>query len=74
MPRRTREALDAANVATILVLAYAAVGAVVVILSALDVVGDPQLRISFDQYLKSMVIAAGGLAVGRGLKTARNGR
>jgi hypothetical protein len=59
--------LTTANVATMLVLAYALLGAVLVILSAVDVVGDPSLRLSFDEYLQHMAIAAAGLAVGRGL-------
>jgi hypothetical protein len=58
--------LDAANVATLLVLVYAGLGAVVVVLSIITSV-DPKLALSFDQYLQSMAVAAGGLAVGRGL-------
>lgn len=58
--------LDTAQVATILVLFYAAVGGVLVVLSALGSV-DSEVRLTFNQYLESMAIAAGGLAVGRGL-------
>lgn len=58
--------LDAANVATGLVLLYALVGAVLVILSAIIHV-DPKLALSFHDYLAQMAIAAAGLAVGRGL-------
>lgn len=58
--------LSTANVATLLVLFYALVGAVLVILSAAGHV-DPALRLSFEDYLSRMAIAAGGLAIGRGL-------
>lgn len=58
--------LDVVNVATILVLVYAAVGAILVLLSAAIHV-DPKLALSFSDYLSHMSIAAGGLAVGRGL-------
>jgi hypothetical protein len=64
--------LDAANVATILVIGYAIVGAALVVLSAIGAVGDKDLVLSFNQYLESMAVAAGGLAVGRGL-AARKG-
>lgn len=58
--------LDAANVATILVLIYAVVGAVLVILSA-TISMDGELRLTFANYLSQMAIATGGLAIGRGL-------
>lgn len=58
--------LDTGNIATVLVLAYALVGAALVIISALGHV-DPALRLSFHDYLTQMSIAAGGLAIGRGL-------
>lgn len=58
--------LDTAHVATILVLVYAVVGGVLVIISALGHL-DHEVRLTFEQYLKSMVIAAGGLAIGRGI-------
>lgn len=58
--------LDTAAVATILVVVYALVGAALVVLSALGVT-DSEMRLSFNQYLESMAIAAGGLAIGRGL-------
>ena len=61
------KALDVAAVATVLVLVYAVVGAAIVILSAGGVVDDPELRLSFNSYLESMAVAAGGLAIGRGL-------
>ena len=60
------KALDAAHVATILVCVYAVVGAVLVILSAI-LHDDPQLRLSFANYLSQMAVATGGLAIGRGL-------
>lgn len=65
--------LDTANVATILVLVYAIVGALVVVLSVLGHV-DAEVRLTFNQYLESMAIAAGGLAVGRGLAARKVGR
>lgn len=58
--------LETANIATILVLVYAVVGAVLVILSAVAHV-DPKLALSFKAYLEQMAIAAAGLAIGRGL-------
>jgi hypothetical protein len=58
--------LDASNVATILVLVYAVLGAVLVLLSAAVHV-DPKLALSFADYLGQMAIATGGLAIGRGL-------
>lgn len=63
--------LDVANVATILVLIYAVLGAVVVVLSAAGTVDDAKLALSFNAYLESMAIAVAGLAVGRGLKAAK---
>lgn len=58
--------LDTAHVATVLVLVYALVGGALVVISALGHV-DPEVRLTFNQYLSSMAIAAGGLAIGRGL-------
>lgn len=60
------KSLNTANVATILVLVYAVLGAVLVVLSAVAHV-DPKLALSFDHYLAQMAIATAGLAVGRGL-------
>lgn len=62
--------LDTANVATILVLVYAVLGAVLVVISATSHV-DMEMRLTFNQYLESMAIAAGGLAVGRGLASRK---
>jgi hypothetical protein len=63
--------LDTASVATILVLTYAVIGGVLVIISAITRV-DPSLTLSFHSYLREMAIAAGGLAIGRGLSSAGN--
>lgn len=60
--------LNAANVATILVLVYALVGAILVIISAAGHV-DPALQITFEEYLTRMAAATAGLAVGRGLSS-----
>jgi hypothetical protein len=54
--------LSTANVATILVLLLAAVGAVVVIT-------NPD-TLSFQDYLEQMKVLVGGLAVGRGIAAA----
>lgn len=62
--------LDVANIATVLVLIYAVLGAVIVILSAVLNHMDPALRMSFNQYLETMAVAAAGLAIGRGIKAA----
>lgn len=62
--------LETGNIATLLVLAYALVGAALVILSAVGHV-DPALRLSFHDYLSQMSIAAGGLAIGRGLAATK---
>jgi hypothetical protein len=62
--------LDTANVATALVVLYALVGAALVILSAVGHV-DSALQLTFRQYLEQMAIAAGGLAIGRGLAARR---
>lgn len=59
--------LTAGNVATVLVLCYAILGAALVILSAVGAVDSGDLQLSFKEYLSQMVIAAGGLAIGRGL-------
>lgn len=62
--------LDTANVATILVLVYAVLGAFLVVISAVSH-PDPEVRLTFNAYLESMAIAAGGLAVGRGLASRK---
>lgn len=61
--------LDVANIATALVLVYAAVGGALVLLSAVADV-EPELRLTFAQYLERMAWAVGGLAIGRGIKAA----
>jgi hypothetical protein len=58
--------LEVLPVATLLVLVYALVGGVLVIVSAVAHV-DPDLRLSFSDYLSRMVVATAGLAVGRGI-------
>lgn len=63
--------LDTANVATGLVLLIAVVGAAMVVISAVVDGVDPALRVSFNQYIDGVGVAAGLLAIGRGLK-ARN--
>lgn len=62
--------LDAANVATILVLLYALVGGALVVLSAVTHV-DPQIRLGFADYLQQMAVATGALAIGRGIAARR---
>ena len=64
--------LSLANVATILVLGYAIVGAALVLLSATGVVNSTELQLSFRVYLEQMAIATAGLAVGRGISTRTN--
>jgi hypothetical protein len=59
--------LDTKNVATWLILVIATLGAAIVVLSAVDVVTDPQMRLSFRDYIEAVGVAAGLLAVGRGL-------
>lgn len=59
--------LDVANVATWLVLIFALVGAALVVVSAVVGAVDPQLRLSFEDYLQQMAVAVAGLSVGRGL-------
>lgn len=59
--------LETKPVATLLVVIVAIVGAALVILSALDAVTDPQLRIGFRDYIEALVIALAGLAIGRGV-------
>lgn len=59
--------LETAPVATLLIVIAALVGAALVILSALDAVGDPQLRLSFAGYFQSLAIGAGLLGIGRGI-------
>lgn len=63
--------LSTANVATILVLGYALVGAALVIISAIGHVA-PELQLSFKDYLGQMAVAAGALAIGRGLTAKAN--
>lgn len=58
--------LEVAPVATILVVLYALVGAVIVVLSASGSV-DKTFALTFHGYLEQMAIAVAGLAVGRGL-------
>ena len=64
--------LTTSNVATLLVLCYALLGAVLVVLSAIGAVETGDLQLSFKEYLSQMVIAAGGLAIGRGLTARTN--
>jgi small neutral amino acid transporter SnatA (MarC family) len=55
-------------VATTLIYIYAAVGAILVIVSAVG--GDDvtkELRLSFKDYLEQMAIAIGALSIGRGI-------
>jgi hypothetical protein len=55
-------------VATTLIYIYAAVGAVLVLVSAVggdDITKD--LRLSFKDYIDQMAVAIGGLAIGRGI-------
>lgn len=55
-------------VATALIFIYAAVGAALVIISAIG--GDDitaELRLSFKDYLEQMAIAIGALSIGRGI-------
>lgn len=66
--------LDVGNVATLLVVFYAIVGAVIVVLSAIGAVDTKDLALSFNQYLESMAVAAGGLAIGRGLAAKKGSR
>lgn len=63
--------LETANVATLLILIGAVVGAALVILSAVDAVSDPALKLSFSGYFESLAIGAGLLGIGRGLKARR---
>lgn len=65
--------LHAAPVATVLVLAFAFVGGVLVIVSAVGHV-DPKLALSFHDYLGEMAVAVAGLAVGRGLAAKKGVR
>lgn len=58
--------LSVANVATVLVLIYAVVGAALVLISATGS-PDPSLALSFRAYLEQMAIATAGLAIGRGI-------
>ena len=66
--------LGIANVATGLVLIYALVGAALVIVSAVNNGIDPNIRLTFEDYLSQMAIAVGGLAVGRGLNAGLSKR
>jgi hypothetical protein len=55
-------------VATYLIYLYAALGAIMVVISAVG--GDDiteNLRLSFNDYLDQMVVAIGALSVGRGI-------
>jgi small neutral amino acid transporter SnatA (MarC family) len=55
-------------VATTLILIYAAIGGILVIISAVG--GDDiskDLRLSFKDYLEQMAIAIGALTIGRGI-------
>lgn len=61
-----RDWLTVGNVATVLVVLYALVGATLVVLSATGDVAN-ELQLSFNDYLEAMVVAAGGLAIGRGV-------
>jgi len=57
-----------APVATRLIYLYAALGAIMVIISAVG--GDDiteELRLSFNDYLDQMVVAIGALSIGRGI-------
>jgi hypothetical protein len=57
-----------APVATWLVFIYAGIGGALVIISALG--GEDitqELRLSFKAYLEQMVVAIGGLSIGRGI-------
>jgi hypothetical protein len=65
--------LTVANVATMLVLFFALVGAVLVIVSAVSDSVDPALRLTFATYLDKMVWAVGALAIGRGVARAGAG-
>lgn len=65
--RKTTPFFEDSNIATLLVVIFALVGGALVILSAVTHV-DPALRLSFQDYLQAMAIAAGGLAIGRGIK------
>jgi hypothetical protein len=56
-----------APVATRLVIIYAAVGAVLVVLSATLNHIDPAIKLSYKDYLEQMAIAAGALSIGKGL-------
>jgi len=65
---------DMEPVATTLVIIYAAVGAVLVLLSAaLDHI-DPTLKLSYKDYLEQMAIAAGALSIGKGLVANAKGK
>lgn len=59
--------ISAGSVATVLVLLFAVIGGAMVVLSATVSGIDPDLRLSFQDYLSAMAVAAGGLAIGRGL-------
>jgi len=58
--------LDTTNVATWIVVLIALVGAALVLLSALITV-DPALKLTFASYIEKVGVAAGLLAVGRGI-------
>ena len=58
--------LDSSNIATWIVVLIAIVGAALVLLSAITTV-DPALKLTFGSYIEKVGVAAGLLAVGRGL-------
>jgi hypothetical protein len=66
--------LETSNVATWLVVLIAAVGAAVVLLSAAGTIEDPALRLNIRDYIEAVALAAGLLAIGRGVKTGLRNR
>ncbi len=63
--------LENSNVATALIVIAAIVGAVMVVLSAVVDGIDPDLRLSFEDYIQALFVGGGLLSVGRGLKARR---
>ena len=55
------------NVAMILIFVYAGVGAALVIISALEPNATAAVHLTFKEYIEDMVIAIGGLSIGRGI-------
>jgi hypothetical protein len=55
------------NIALILIFVYAAVGGALVIISALEPNATAAVQLTFKEYIEAMVIAIGGLSVGRGI-------